>query len=122
VYNTTGATGYGDRLNELVSQMSATRTFDPAAAASTSASIGGMASSSAAWLEAARKSASESADYQDTLLQRSSDALSKATGVNIDEEMMLLLEIERSYQASTKLITAVDDMFRSLLAATGAAA
>ena len=49
--------------------------------------------------------------------ERASEALSNATGVNLDEEMTLLLEIERSYQASTKLIATIDNMFEALLSA-----
>ena len=67
----------------------------------------------------ARKFANDNADYADTVLQRSSEALSKDTGVNIDEEMTSLLDLERSYQASTRLITTIDSMLKSLLAATG---
>ena len=54
-----------------------------------------------------------------TLLSRSTDALSSATGVNLDEEMTLLLDLERSYQASSKLITTIDNMYGALLAAAG---
>ena len=81
--------------------------------------MGGFASSSAAWLQEARRSANDNADYADTLLQRSSDTLSKETGINIDEEMTALLELERSYQASTRLITTIDNMLKTLLAAAG---
>ncbi len=48
---------------------------------------------------------------------RTSAALSNETGVNIDEEMALLLDLEHSYQASARLISAVDDMLSTLLAA-----
>jgi flagellar hook-associated protein 1 FlgK len=53
------------------------------------------------------------------LLVRSTEALSNATGVNIDEEMTIMLELERSYQASAKLIATVDSLFASLLQAVG---
>jgi flagellar hook-associated protein 1 FlgK len=66
-----------------------------------------------------RKNTTADADYKNALLQRSSEALSNATGVNLDEEMTLLLELERSYQASTRLITTIDNMLGSLLQAAG---
>ena len=81
--------------------------------------MGGLASSSAAWLQETRKFANDNSEYADTLLQRSSEALSKETGVNIDEEMTSLLELERAYQASTRLISTIDSMMKSLLAASG---
>ena len=55
--------------------------------------------------------------YREMVLERTSDALSKATGVNLDEEMTLMLELERTYQASSKLISTIDSMLGSLLAA-----
>jgi len=119
VYNSTGAAGFTERLQELLSGLSAQRAFDPAAQASPSASLVGFAASSASWLEETRKTANNEADYQTALLQRTSSALSKATGVNLDEEMTILLDLERSYQASTKLISTIDEMFGALLAAVG---
>ena len=52
------------------------------------------------------------------MLGRASDALSSATGINLDEEMTRLLDLELSYQASSKLITTIDGMFNALLTAT----
>jgi flagellar hook-associated protein 1 FlgK len=43
--------------------------------------------------------------------------LSSATGINLDYEMTLLLDIERSFQATSRLIQAIDNMYGSLLAA-----
>jgi flagellar hook-associated protein 1 FlgK len=119
VYNTAGATGYTDRLEGLVDALNATQTFDPAAKLSSSATLASFASSSAGWLEEARKIAGDEADYRDTLLERSSDALNKVTGVNLDEEMTLMLELERTYQASSKLISTVDAMLGALMSAIG---
>ena len=117
VYNTTGAAAYTDRLQEFVDGLGAARAFDPAAQTTPAATLAGFAASSVAWLAEARQTAANEADYRTTLLERSSEALSEVTGVNIDEEMTLLLELERSYQASTKLISTIDSMLRALLAA-----
>ena len=94
VYNATGAAGYSDRLNQLLDRLDQPRAFDPTAQAGSSATLSDFASSSVAWLQAARKSATEAADYKSTLL-------------------------ERSYQASSKLITTIDNMFGALLSAAG---
>jgi flagellar hook-associated protein 1 FlgK len=117
VYNSSGAAAYTGRLQELLGGLGATRAFDPTAQAATSGNVAAYASSSVAWLQDARKSASDSADYKDTVVQRASDALSKDTGVNLDEEMTNLLELERSYQASTRLVTTIDTMLDTLLQA-----
>ena len=53
----------------------------------------------------------------EALAVRTAEALSNDTGVNVDMEMSLLLDLEHSYQASARLINAVDDMLASLLAA-----
>jgi flagellar hook-associated protein 1 FlgK len=119
VYNTTGASAFVTRLNEYVGKMAQPRSFDPAVQLVPSASIFSFASASTAWLQEARKVANDAAGYASTLLQRSSDSLAKETGVSIDEEMTSLLELERSYQASTRLISTIDNMMRSLLAAAG---
>jgi flagellar hook-associated protein 1 FlgK len=118
VYNAGGGSGYGDRLDQYISALSGQRSFDPAVGLAPTATLGGYASGSVAWLQETRRSTADDAAYAEILLQRSSDALSKETGVNIDEEMTTLLELERSYQASTRLITSIDNMLRTLLAVT----
>jgi len=117
VYNGTGVAGFTDRIDQLIDKMSAPQAFDPAARLSSSATLGNYASTSAAWLEEARRSAGAEADYRETLLIRSTESLNKITGVNLDEEMTLMLELERTFQASSKLISTIDAMLESLLAA-----
>ena len=117
VYNSAGVAGYTARLDQLIDNMSEAQAFDPAAKLSSTSTLGGFASTSAAWLEEARRTAGAEADYRETLLLRSTDSLNKITGVNLDEEMTLMLELERTYQASSKLISTIDSMLASLLAA-----
>jgi flagellar hook-associated protein 1 FlgK len=117
VYNTAGAAGFTGRISQLVNLMTAQSSFDPAAGASTSASIINFATSSTSWLESKRSNASADSDYQTTLLDRSNQALSNVKGVNTDDEMAKMLDLERSYSASAKLISTVDQMLQSLLAA-----
>lgn len=117
--NTTGAAAYGARLQQLFAALSEQRAFDPAAGLQTQATVAGLAAASVGWLEEARKSAGTEAEYRSTVLERASEAFSRATGVNLDEEMTVLLELERSYQATSRLIATIDGMYRSLLAAMG---
>lgn len=119
VYNTTGGSAFAERLNQYVTAMSESRPFDSVAQLGTGATLVNFSSSSSGWLSEARKTANSNADYANTLLERSSEALSKETGINIDEEMTSLLELERAYQASTRLITTIDNMMKTLLAAAG---
>jgi flagellar hook-associated protein 1 FlgK len=120
IYNSTGASAYTDRLQQIIDSLDATQSFDPSAKNGASATLANYASSSVAWLEAIRKSATSDADYKETLRQTSSNALSSETGVNMDQEMTRMLELERSYQASSRIITTIDGMFNALLQAAGA--
>jgi flagellar hook-associated protein 1 len=115
VYNAAGAASYTDRLEQMLDQLNGTQAFDPAAGITVTASLAGFSSQSAAWLEEARRSASNEAEYRGTVLERSAEALNKVTGVNLDEEMTLMLELERTYQASSKLISTIDSMLGVLL-------
>jgi len=116
LYNADGGAGFTSRLDEFIDKMSTAQAFDPTAKISTSATLMGFASSSAAWLEEARRAGGEEAEYRNTLYERASDSLNKITGVNLDEEMALMLELERTYQASSKLISTIDQMLAALLA------
>ena len=66
-----------------------------------------------------RQQASTAADAKEALAQRSADALSNATGVNVDQEMSLMLDLEHTYQASARMMKTVDDMMTALLNAVG---
>lgn len=114
-YNTTGDSGYTARLFQLIDGLGASRGFDGAANLETSASVTEYAASSSGWLEDQRQKAMSDADFRTTLVDRSRDALSRATGVNLDEEMSALLDVERSYQTSSKMLTTIDNMFKALL-------
>jgi flagellar hook-associated protein 1 FlgK len=117
VFNTGGGSSYTTRLNQMITEMSATRAFDPAAGIDASSSILQFGAYSDGWMSAERQRADESYQYTSVMYERSSDALNKATGVNVEEEYLVMLELERAYQASSKLIATVDKMFESLLAA-----
>jgi flagellar hook-associated protein 1 FlgK len=116
-YNTTGAASYTDRIQQLINSVSATQSFDPAAGLDASASVTSYTTASVGWLEAQRQTASTKTDYQNTLVSNASSALSNATGVNLDNEMSKMLDLEHSYQASAKLLSTISGMFTSLFQA-----
>ncbi|MGT2502069.1 flagellar hook-associated protein FlgK [Bradyrhizobium guangxiense] len=118
-YNTTGNAGFSTRLQQLIDNMSAPQPFDVTAQGKPSGSVIEFASSSASWIESHRKTADDNVQYQNTLLDRSTAALSNVAGVNMDDEMSLMLQVERTYSASSKIISTVDQMLQSLLAAVG---
>jgi flagellar hook-associated protein 1 FlgK len=114
-YNPTGAAGFSGRLQELLGNLEAPQDFDPAAGINQTASLTRYTAASASWVEASRKQATEISTYQNTFLERTREALSNETGVNLDEELSLMLELERSYGASARIITVVDTMIKTLL-------
>ena len=112
LYNQSGAAGYSARLRELTGGLNSTQGFDPAAGLGDQATIAGF-SASAARL-AGRDP--EHGTFRGGLPHyfegaRRSDAFTHRTGVNIDEELTNLLDLERSYQASARLLSAVDNMY-----------
>jgi flagellar hook-associated protein 1 FlgK len=117
VYNTGGSASYTDRIDELVEKMGQTYAYDPATKLTEDATLASYATISAGWLQEQRKVADEGYTYQSTLYQRSFEAFTSTTGVNLDEELSLMLEIERSFSTSSKLISVVDEMYNVLLAA-----
>ena len=115
--NAAGAAGFADHLKALTEALKSSRSFAPEAGLSTSASLSAFAEQSIDALEAGRKSANDSATQQGAIRDRAQQALQSDTGVNLDEELSHLLDLEHAYGASSKLISAVDTLFNTLLQA-----
>ncbi|MEN3792122.1 flagellar hook-associated protein FlgK [Fulvimarina sp. MAC3] len=111
-FNAAGDAGFSDRLNQLVARFSDQHTF----ATGEIGTIAMFTAGSMARFEDIRATASEDASYQSVMVARTRDALSNKTGINLDDEMSHLLELERTYQASTKLVQTVGDLLDGLLA------
>ncbi|WP_262299140.1 flagellar hook-associated protein FlgK [Microvirga sesbaniae] len=110
---------FSGRLYGLVGEMSKERTFDKTLGLGETVSLREFAQGSASWVESSRQSADQSLDYRNTLLGHASEALSNATDVNEDDETALMLQLEKSYSASAKLISVIDQMIKTLLNAVG---
>lgn len=117
VANTTGAAGYSTLLQGYVAGMTQKINFDATTDLNTSLSISNYASLSIGWLEEYRSQASNSKDTKTAAASTASQALSSATGVSLDEELSKLLDLEHSYKASAKIVSAVDQMLQALMAA-----
>ena len=106
----------GTQIQSFLGKLEAPFAFSAAAGlGSASRTLGDFATMSVSWLDGQRKTASEISETKSALATRTAAALSNATGVNIDEEMSLLLELEHSYQASARILKAVDEMLLSLM-------
>lgn len=116
-YNTSGAAGFSGRLTALVDALKAPRAYDPASGLTEAGGVAAFGAASVSWLEGMRQGITGDADYQTTLLARASEALSNATGVNMDDEYAMQLQLEKSYAASSKLIGVINELFDTLLGA-----
>ncbi|SNY92149.1 flagellar hook-associated protein 1 FlgK [Cohaesibacter sp. ES.047] len=119
VYNTGGEAGYVARLQEIITELDKPMSFDPTAKVDPSNPLASFASSSASWLEGERKQADGVNERTSVVVARTAESLSNITGVNIDDEMQAMLEIERSYSATAKLITTINQMLEQLLDLAG---
>ena len=112
--NPSGASGFSTLLDTHVQALDEPMAFDAAAGISTSSSILAFAAESIGWLELNRSDAESAAESREASRFRSEEAFSNITSVSLDEEMSILLELEQSYKASARLISAVDEMLQAL--------
>ena len=115
-YNTDDVASFSDRLFVYIDKLDAPSSFVSASGAAVSLSLTAYSAAAIGWLEDARKTAAGAAEAKSALAIRSAEALSNVTGVNVDEELALMLELEHSYTASAKMLQVVDEMLRTLLA------
>ncbi len=101
---------YGDKLD-------APMDFAPSAGITVDSSIVSYSASAIGWFEGVRQRASTAADNKEALAARTAEALSNETGVNVDTELSLLLDLEHTYQASARILNSVNQMLDSLLEA-----
>ncbi len=113
--NTSGDSGYSTQLDAYITAMNTKMDFDPNAGSDTRATLMDYASSSIGWLEGQRSTATTAGENTSAALSRSSSAYSNATGVNLDEELTLMMNIEQSYKAGTKILNTVNEMLQSVL-------
>ncbi|WP_321448507.1 flagellar hook-associated protein FlgK [uncultured Cohaesibacter sp.] len=118
-YNPSDHASYGDRIQQLLSNLDTSMVFNGDTGVDTTGTLKDFASSSVSWLESTRQSANTVSENQSITLNRVTESFSNATGVNIDEEMQSMLEIERSYSATAKLISTIDEMLDQLLQIAG---
>jgi flagellar hook-associated protein 1 len=114
-YNFAGVSGFQQRLSDLAQSFDAPVSFDAAAKLGSQFSIKAFAEASASRLASERTGASDVLDETKASHQRWMEASLSATGVNLDEEMASLLSLEKSYQASAKVMTTIDQMFAVLV-------
>jgi len=80
--------------------------------------LAARASDAAGWLARLRQSAAENAAQAEVGASAAAEALGRSAGINLDDELARMLDVENAYAASSRLLTTIDAMFNSLLEAT----
>jgi flagellar hook-associated protein 1 len=114
--NPGGYPGFVDRLETLIDRLhrqqpSSTQTF-----AGPDASVEGFSRESVSWLATQSADVSDRVDRTSAVVARSTTALSQDAGVQLDEELTVMLSLERAFQANGRLIATFDELYKSLLA------
>ena len=117
VVNAAGGVAFSDRIIALADAMEAPMAFDTATGLASDVSLVAYSGNAQAWLEAYRADAGGAAETKDAMHAALGSKLIAQTGVNIDDEMASLVEIEHSYKATSRLIATVDNMLAALLEA-----
>jgi flagellar hook-associated protein 1 FlgK len=115
--NGAGLAGYQVRISELADALDGVLNFGSLGSVSGSASLKDFSANSASWIEARQQEEMITLDAASAVRSRASNSLSQVTGVNIDQEMATLLDLEKSYQASSKVLSVVNAMLATLLEA-----
>ena len=111
------ATSYSANLTAMLATLDSVRQFDGTSGGAASGTLSAYAASSVSWLETNRQAASTASTDKAALVTQTTTNLSSATGVNLDEQLSKMLDLEHSYQASAELLTTVKSMLDSLLQA-----
>ena len=115
--NTTGAASYSAHLTALIGTLDTSQSFDPTSGGAASGTLADYAASSVGWFETTRQDASTTSTNKAAVVTQTTTNLSSATGVNLDEQLSKMLDLEHSYQASAELMTTVKSMLDALLSA-----
>ncbi|MDD9908495.1 MAG: flagellar hook-associated protein FlgK [Ahrensia sp.] len=118
VANGTGEVGFADRLIALTGEMTASRNFDTDTGLDGQQGLVAFSSSAIGWLDGQTADAGRERDIRQAVHERLQATIADERGVDVDAEMSRLLELERAYEASARMIATVDEMLNSLFAAT----
>lgn len=117
--NTGSSSGFSDVLRGYIDDFDQPMAFDADSKLSSNVTLLNFSTDTVGWIEDFRSNATSASETKEALLTRATQAYSNSTGVNLDEELVRLLDIEQSYKAASKLLSTVDEMLQALLAAAG---
>lgn len=114
-YNPDYNASFSDRLNHNLEAMDSQNSFVTVEGTLVTSTLMGYSTASVSWFEGLRKTSEDAAETKSALMIRTHEALLNKTGVNQDEELALMLELEQSYAASAKMMQLVDEMLKTLM-------
>jgi flagellar hook-associated protein 1 FlgK len=120
-YQAGGSMGDDDRANYMLDQLSNMRFATPQTNVSDlgafrlAGSVGDLISQTMDFTGNVAADAKSNADTQRTAVQALNQRLDSEYGVNVDEEMARLLELQNAYSANARVISAVQDLMSKLL-------
>lgn len=117
--NTTNASGYSTVLQNYLNRFDTAMNFDGDSQLGTNVTLLDFSTDAIGWVEGQRSDATTASETTSAMRTRASEAYSNSTGVNLDEELITLLDIEQSYKAASKLLSTVDAMLQALMEAAG---
>ncbi|MBT9371923.1 flagellar hook-associated protein FlgK [Rhizobium sp. CSW-27] len=119
VVNTDASAGFSTLLDSYSQALQTKQSFDASTGIDGNLDVISFASDSAGWLENLRSTATSADETKTAAQSRAVEAHSSETGVSLDEELSLLLDIEQSYKAATKLVSTIDEMLKALIDVAG---
>ncbi len=111
--NTAGYGSFSDRIETIISSLDAPFAFDPSVTGG-ARSLLDFASVIEANMETSRVSSSQSAERASALSSSLGERFSNTINVNLDEEIALLVDLQNSYEASSQILSVVDQMLARL--------
>jgi flagellar hook-associated protein 1 FlgK len=115
IANTAGGASFASLLIGYADRIDAPIVFDSAAGIAANVSLADFGANAIGWIEGLRQQSSSAEIGASAMMVRTAEALSNETGVNVDTEMALLLDLEHAYEASARIISTVDRMMAALL-------
>lgn len=114
-HNSSGLPGFQDHLNKILANFNGQATFQVSGMINNSGTLESYSADAAAWINEISKSNLSNQQAADTTKTYIHKQLSDKVGVNLDDETVLMLDIQHSYQVAGKLISILDEMFNTLL-------
>jgi len=99
----------------IIDMFEEAQAFTASAGLGASLTIGGYANALISFQSGLRASAKDSLGAQDALNTQLQNRFASDSGVNVDAELALMIEIQNAYAASAKVINATREMFDELL-------